>query len=239
MTRACAVAATTLAIAALGAGSAHAAVNMTASVSPSKSGTPDNPTPVAIEVNAKVTGAPVGSTDGSGATTSIEAQLPYPLVFNPVAFPSCDAAQVRARSCPKGAQIGSGKVVGAAAGGIVEQLKVTAFSGKAYRLLMLVEGKTPLRIDSVLPGSVRSGEGQYGLSLVFEVPENLQQPVPNVFTTVTEFGLKVDAKRKINGRTIGYVGTAGCTGGKWPFQTKVTYRNGTSDSGTASARCSK
>lgn len=239
LARACALIAATAAIAIAAAGSAHAAVNLTASVSPSNSGTPENPTPASVNVTAKITGAPVGAPDGSGATKSIEAKLPYPLLFNPVAFPACDADQVRARKCSSSAKIGTGKVVGGAAGGIVETLKLTAYNGKGYRLLLLVEGTTPLRIDSVLAGTIRSGDGQYGMSLLNEVPENLQQPVSGVFTTVTEFSLKVDKKRKINGKTIGYVSTAGCSGGKWPFSATVTYRNDTTESGSTSAKCSK
>lgn len=237
MKRACALSAVIAVIVAIGAGQAHAAVNLSASVSPSNSGTPDNPTPASVNVTAKITGAPVGAVDGSGATKSIEAKLPYPLLFNPVAFPSCDANQVRQRTCASGAKIGSGKVVGGAAGGIVQQLKLTAYNGKGYSLLLLVEGTTPLRIDSVLRGTIRSGDGQYGMSLLNEVPDNLQQPVPGVFTTVTEFGLKVDAKRKIKGKTVSYISTAGCPGGKWPFQATVTYRDGRTESGSTSSRC--
>ncbi|MBJ7521971.1 MAG: hypothetical protein JHC84_19885 [Solirubrobacteraceae bacterium] len=238
MKRVCALSIATIAMAAIGAGSAHAAVSLSASVSPTKAGTPENPRPASVNVSAKITGADVGAVDGSSATQSIEAKLPYPLLFNPVAFPACDAAQVRARTCPSAGKIGTGKVVGQAAGGIVQQLKLTAFNGKGYRLLLLVEGSSPLRIDSVLQGTIRSGEGQYGMSLLNEVPDNLQQPVPGVFTTVTEFQLKVDAKRKIKGKTVSYIATAGCSGGKWPFEATVTYRGGKTESGRASARCS-
>lgn len=231
-------AATAVAIIIAGAGVAHATVNLTASVSPAKSGTPDKPTPASANLTAKISGAPVGAADGSGATQSIEAKLPYPMLFNPVAFPACDGAQVRARSCPRSARIGTGKVVGQAAGGIVQELKLTAYNGKGYRLLMLVEGTSPLRIDSVLEGSVRSADGPYGMALLSEVPDNLQQPVPGVFATVTEFSLKIDATRKIRGKTIGYFNTAGCSGGRWPIQVTVTYRGGATESGSTSARCS-
>lgn len=236
--RTCALIASTAAILITGAGSAHAAVSLSATVSPSNSGTPSAPTPASVNVTAKISGADVGNPDGSAATKSIEAKLPYPLLFNPVAFPACNASQVQARSCPKGAKIGSGKVVGGAAGGIVENLKLTAYNGKGYSLLLLVEGTTPLRIDSVLRGTIRSGEDNYGMSLLNEVPENLQQPVPGVFTTVTEFGLKVDAKKKVNGKTVSYISTAGCSGGKWPFAATVTFRGGKTESATASAKCS-
>lgn len=235
---ACALAAATAAITIAGTGAAHAAVNLTASVSPAKSGTPDKPTPASASLTAKISGAPVGASDGSGATESIEANLPYPMLFNPVAFPACDAAQVRARTCPRRARIGTGKVVGQAAGGIVQTLKLSAYNGKAYRLLMLVEGSSPLRIDSVLEGSIRSADGPYGMALLSEVPDNLQQPVPGVFATVTEFSLKIDATRKIKGKTIGYFNTAGCSGGRWPIQVTVAYRGGATESGSTSARCS-
>lgn len=240
MLRACALtAATVLIVAAAGAGSAHAAVSVDASVSPSNAGTPEKPTPASVSVSAKISGANVGATDGSSATKSIEANLPYPLLFNPVAFPACDASAVRSRKCSSRAKIGTGQVVGEAAGGIVQKLKLTAYNGKGYRLLLLVEGTTPLRIDSVLQGSIRSGEENYGMSLLNEVPDNLQQPVPGVFTTVTEFSLKVSAKRKIKGKTVSYISTAGCSGGKWPFKIQVTYRNDRTETGTDSARCSK
>lgn len=239
MKRACALSATIAVVAALGAGSAHAAVNLNASVSPSNSGTPDKPTPASVNVTAKISGATIGAPDGSGATKSIEAKLPYPLLFNPVAFPACDADQVRARRCSSGARIGAGKVVGAAAGGIVQNLKITAYNGKGYALLLHIEGSSPLRIDSVLRGTIRSGDGQYGMSLLNEVPENLQQPVAGVFTTVTEFSLKVDKKRKIKGKTVSYISTAGCSGGRWPFQATVTYRDGRTESGSTSSRCTK
>ncbi|MBJ7328738.1 MAG: hypothetical protein JHC95_02505 [Solirubrobacteraceae bacterium] len=236
--RARALAATVVAITALSAGSAHAAVNMNVTVSPSKVGTPAAPKAATFNFSAKITGANVGAADGSGATKSIEAKLPYPLLFNPVAFPSCTQDDVRDHKCSSSARIGSGKVVGGAAGGIVEQLKLTAYNGKGYRLFMLIEGTTPLRIDSVLTGKIQSGEEPYGISLLNEVPENLQQPVPGVFTTVTEFSLKVDAKKKIGDKTVGFVNTAGCSGGKLPFEVKVTYRDDKSESGKGSAKCS-
>lgn len=237
MKRVCALSATIVTALAMGAGSAHAAVNLSASVSPTKAGTPDAPAPASVNVTAKISGAAIGAPDGSGATKSIEANLPYPLLFNPVAFPSCDANQVRQRRCASGARIGTGKVVGAAAGGIVQNLKITAYNGKGYALLLQVEGSSPLRIDSVLRGTIRSGDGQYGMSLLNEVPENLQQPVAGVFTTVTEFSLKVDKKRKIRGRTVSYISTAGCSGGRWPFSATVTYRDGKTESGSTSSRC--
>lgn len=238
LARACALVAATTAITIAGGGAAHAAVNLTASVSPSKAGTPDKPTPASASLTAKISGAPVGAPDGSGATSSIEAKLPYPMLFNPVAFPACDAAQVRARRCPRSARIGTGKVVGEAAGGIVQTLNLSAYNGKGYRLFMLVEGTSPLRIDSVLQGTIRSADDPYGMALLSEVPENLQQPVTGVFATVTEFSLKIDATRKIRGKTIGYFNTAGCSGGRWPIQITVTYRGGATESGSTSARCS-
>lgn len=238
MKRVCALSATVATALALGAGTAHAAVNLSATVSPSTSGTPEAPKPASVNVTAKISGAAIGAPDGSGATKSIEAKLPYPLLFNPVAFPSCDADQVRQRRCPSGARIGTGRVVGAAAGGIVQTLKITAYNGKGYALLLHIEGSSPLRIDSVLRGTIRSGDGQYGMSLLNEVPENLQQPVAGVFTTVTEFGLKVDKRRRIRGKTVSYIATAGCPGGRWPFSATVTYRDGKTESGSTSARCS-
>jgi hypothetical protein len=239
MKRVCALSAAIAVIALIGAGSAHAAVNLTASVSPSKSGTPDNPTPASVQVTAKISGAAIGAPDGSGATKSAEAKLPYPLLFNPVAFPACDADQVRTRRCSSNAQIGSGTLTGAAAGGIVQKLKLTAYNGKGYAILLRVEGSTPLRIDAVVRGTIRSSDdGPYGMSLLLEVPENLQQPVSGVFATVTDFSLKVDKKRKIKGKTVSFLSTAGCTGGRWPFAATVTYRGGTSETGTTSARCS-
>jgi hypothetical protein len=228
-----------VALLAVAAGPAHAAVQLKASVSPSKAGTPENPMPAAVTVTAKITGANVGAPDGSAATQSTEAKLPYPLLFNPVAFPSCSADQVRTRRCSSNAKIGSGSLTGGAAGGIVQQLKMTAYNGKGYAMLLLVEGATPLRIDAVVRGTIRSSdEGKYGMSLLLDVPENLQQPVSGVFATVTNFSLKVDRKRKIKGKTVSYVSTAGCVGGRWPFAATVTYRGGTTDSGSTSTRCS-
>lgn len=238
MKRACALSATIAAVAVLGAGSAHAAVNLNASVSPRNAGTPDKPTPASVNVTAKISGATIGAPDGSGATKSIEAKLPYPMLFNPVAFPACDAARVRARRCPRSARIGTGKVVGEAAGGIVQTLDLSAYNGTGYRLLMLVEGTSPLRIDSVLEGTIRSADGPYGMALLSEVPENLQQPVTGVFATVTEFRLRINATRRIRGKKIGYFNTAGCRGGRWPLQVTVTYRGGSTESGRTSARCS-
>lgn len=234
--RALVAATTALTLAVVGA--ANAAVSLTASVSPSTSGTPDTPTPASASLTARISGAPVGAPDGSGATKSIEAKLPYPMLFNPVAFPACDEARVRARRCPRSARIGTGKVVGEAAGGIVQTLDLSAYNGTGYRLLMLVEGTSPLRIDSVLEGTIRSADGPYGMALLSEVPENLQQPVTGVFATVTEFRLRINATRRIRGKRIGYFNTAGCRGGRWPLEVKVTYRGGATDSGRTSARCS-
>jgi hypothetical protein len=158
------------------------------------------------------------------------------LVFSPKAFKTCTAARLQQgeSSCPQAARVGSGTARGAAIGQ-VQNLKVTAYNGPKSTILLHVTGATPLQIDSVIVGTLSRSSGAYGSRLTVPIPENLQQPVPGVFATLTSFITTVRGQR----HGTPYVGLKGCSGGRLRFKGTFTFTDNSVKTATDTVRCSK
>lgn len=158
------------------------------------------------------------------------------LVFSPKAFKTCTSAKLQQgeSSCPQAARVGSGTARGAAIGQ-VQNLKVTAYNGPKSTILLHVTGATPLQIDSVIVGTLSRSSGVYGYKLTVPIPENLQQPVPGVYATLTSFITTVRGQRK----GTPYVGLKGCSGGRLRFKGVFTFSDNSVKTATDSVRCSK
>jgi hypothetical protein len=199
----------------------------------SKAGTAAKPKSVGmLTVDMKVAKDPA---DAPFATRSVVVHFDKNLVFNTAKFPSATEAQVRSGHAPSKAKVGSGSASGLALGQ-VESLKVTAYNGpKGKSILLHVSGQTPLMIDTVIVGQLKADSGKFGRKLVVTIPDNLQQPLTNVYATLTSFLTKVGGSA--NGTP--YVALKGCSGGKLQYRGDFVFTDGSKQSPTATSTCKK
>jgi hypothetical protein len=178
----------------------------------------------------------VDPSDAPFATRSVVVHFDKGLVFNSAKFASCTEAQVRsgASACAK-AKIGGGKAAGLALGQR-EDLTVTAFNGPGGKAVLLhVTGNTPLKIDSVIVGKLAPDTGAFGRKLVVTIPANLQQPLGGVFATLTSFVTTVGGTAK----GTPYVALKSCSGGKLKFKGDFVFTDGSKQSPTSTAACTR
>ena len=232
------LAAVIAAVGALGVASVASAINGTQGVSAkithNKAGTKDKPKSVgALTVTTTTTPAP---NDAPFATSKAVLYFDKNLVFGGSKFKSCTTTSgASIDSTCKSSKVGSGSAKGVALGQI-ENLTVTAYNAaKGKKLYLHVLGTAPLVIDAVMIASLSNSSGDYGRKLTVPIPANLQQPVPNVFATLTSFITKVSGTSK----GVPYVGLKGCSGGKLKFKGQFFYTDGTNKTATSTTTCKK
>jgi hypothetical protein len=200
----------------------------------SKAGTSAKPKSVgALTVDMHVALDPA---DPSFATRSAVIHFDKGLVFNSAKFPSCTEAQARtgASACTK-AKVGGGSAVGLALGQL-EALKITAYNGPSGKSILLrVVGASPLQIDTVINGKLKSDSGKFGRKLDVTIPTNLQQPLNGVFATLTSFVTRVGG----NSKGTPFVALKGCSGGKLQFKGDFTFTDGSKQSPVSTTACKK
>jgi hypothetical protein len=219
------------------AGLAHA-VNSHQSVAvklaQSKAGTAAKPKSVGkLTVDMTVVLDP---SDPSFATRSAVIHFDKGLVFNSAKFPGCSEAQVLHgdAACAK-AKIGSGKAAGLAVGQR-EDMTVTAYNATGGKAVLLhVTGRQPLNIDSVIVGRLKPDSGAFGRKLVVAIPANLQQPLTGLYATLTSFLTSVGGSAK----GTPYVALKACSGGKLKFKGDFVFTDGSKQSPTSTAACTK
>jgi hypothetical protein len=223
-----------VAIAASTTGTSHGTV-LTASASPSKSGTKRKPK--AVKIHTLFTSQPPAQGQPAYATTRTIVHLPKGLIFNGAKFKECSADTLNASgptACPTASKVGSGSAQGNALGQ-TENLTVTAFNGaKGKQLLLYVQGSSPLSINSTIVGTVKKDTGKYGYKLDVAIPANLQQPLTGVYATLTRFDTTIGAKKG----KLGYVESTKCSKKTWNWGADLTFTDGTSDQTTTTSSCS-
>ena len=201
--------------------------------SPRKAGTKAKPKGTKLKVQLLTT--PKDQTPF--ATSAAIVAFDKNLVFNLSSFPTCakNTVQTSPQSCPAASKVGSGSAVGRALGQI-ENLTVQAFNGPGGTLQLLVRGSQPLQIDSVIEGKLKNASGSFGKRLVVAIPQNLQQPVPNVYATLTDFTVTI---KNVSRGGKPYIGIKGCTNNRLKFRSDLTYTDGTSKTSNDSVTCTK
>jgi hypothetical protein len=226
-----------LALAGIGAGVSSAVdpdITITGSVSPTKHGSKKKPKKTKLVVKLATT-----PKDGEPpfAAPDVVVHLGNELQFNGKALKQCSSSQILADNtkCPKGSKVGFGKAAGVALG-LTENLKVTAYNGPGgNKLELLVDGASPLQIHSVIEGVLSSDSSPYGKKLSVHVPDNLQQPAPGAFATLTQFDTTINA---ITGKKKKpYVGIQACKDKKVSLGVDYTYTDGTTKSTSTTAKC--
>jgi hypothetical protein len=207
---------------------------MKASVSPTKSGTKTKPANVKLSVELITVPKPG---EPAFATRSTVVHFDKNLKFGGKYLKSCSAAQVQADNtrCPKGSKVGSGSATGTALG-LTENLTVTAYNGPTgNKIELLVDGTAPLQIHSVIEGKLQSDSGKYGKMLVVAIPDNLQQPAPGAYATLTDFKTAV---KGTGSKKRPYIGLAGCTKKKLNYKADFVFTDGTTSTAKTTSKCS-
>ena len=114
--------------------------------------------------------------------------------------------------------------------GLTENLTVTAYNGPGgNKLELLVDGQAPLQIHSVIEGKLQSDSGKFGKKLVVAIPENLQQPAPGAYATLTDFKTVV---KGTGSKKRPFIGLSGCTKKTLNYKTDFVFTDGTTSTAT-------
>jgi hypothetical protein len=168
-------------------------------------------TPATLKVNLTFTAADGGF---QAALTEAVLNFSYGAHLNAALFPSCAPKTIQAhKACPKGSQIGSGVGEGALADAI-EPITMKLYNGPGGKSITFrIQGDRPAVIDSAFTAPLKTfSGGLYNYGLTVPVPEELQR-IAGVDVSLHFLNVTVNAKRKVKGRTRGYIETLICPPG--------------------------
>jgi hypothetical protein len=209
---------------------------LSVSLQSNKAGTKKKPRSVG-KFTVTTTTTPAPGTTPNYATTTAVIHFDKNIVFQGAKFPACTLTQAQQHSAKcNAAKVGSGtaKAVVAALG-LNPTLTVTAYNGPRGKSFWLRAQEQSLNIDAILQGTLAKDKGKFGSKLIVKIPQNLQQPVPNVYSTLTLFLTTINRTYK----HVPYIGLTGCTGGKLNFGGDFTFTDGSVLHATSTAKCRK
>jgi hypothetical protein len=195
-------------------------------ISPSKAGTKTKPKAVSTKLT-------ISNSRASGTTAKrIEIFFDKNIRMSPKGFPLCSASKVEndgSDACPSGSKLGTGTagavVNPTGAGGKAPTplaFKNTFFVGSSKSLTIFLE-QTNGDVRAILVGKISKASGKYGQKLSIDIPENLQQPAPDVYSALTDIATSLKGTTGSGSKKHGFFESLGCTGGKYSFQTRITY----------------
>jgi hypothetical protein len=173
-------------------------------------------------------------------------QLPPNGVTNGKFFPSCSADTINRahgsfRNCPKGSQIGAGKLYGDVFNLDLVRVpgRVTLFNGPGGKSITVhVYLTNPALIRIALDAPLVKTPGRYGYRLTAPVPEGLQELIPDAFAGLRTFTSTVWATKKVHGKTRGYIEAKTCPkSGRVPIAGQFFFREGGTTSSVGSIKC--
>jgi hypothetical protein len=193
-------------------------VGITGKVTPAKGGTAAKP--VGHTLFTEFT---TGTTDGTQPPPVRTTVLTYGKDFeiNGKAFKSCNKTLLDSQgplACPKGSQVGKGSAAGMLGAANIN-LPVTAFNGGNGSKLNLYVGGI---VSKTIEGSIKGGKGR-PKTITFQVPKEVINPVGGTFSSLTKFGVTINAKGKLAGKNVDYVTTTGYTPAGHALTAKATY----------------
>ena len=117
--------------------------------------------------------------------------LPTNLKLDGTGFKYCPATKITAdqspAKCPKGSKIGSGTAV-AYAGSARLDYVISIYAGSKNEIALYLAGNTPL---PALRGVISDAGLQYGQKITIDIPEQVQKPIPNLYSAITETHAKI------------------------------------------------
>lgn len=143
-----------------------------AQVIPNKVGTPANPQPVKVVVDAKLL-----TEDGFERPVVRKGRvlLGKGGVWNGAKFPKCDAETLNRKGptgCPKGSQFGTGWAFGWA-DTVRTKPKILVFNGGANKAFGYVMLTNPARVNTAVTTTIKKLSGKWAYQLDFTVPKSL------------------------------------------------------------------
>lgn len=183
----------------------------------------------------------VSTSDGTQPDSGPSTVLYFAKQFvnNGKKFPGCTVADIDGKpaipaKC-KAATVGAGTASSLAgvpgtpsSSSLAEALKVTAINGTKGELFLVLNATSPVPITNrVIPGKVGRGSGQFGYTITFNVPVNLQN-VGGLQVALTHFDVKISPKKtvKVKGKKVSYLQLKSCPSNhKLPFKTVNNFGN--------------
>jgi hypothetical protein len=198
-------------------------VNVTGTVSPKKAGTKKKPKPTTLSLHI------TNSEESKSSAKRIQIDTPSTLKINTKGMKTCNAAALAANgpsACPAKSKAGSGNSIANLNPDSPSKLyfKTTPYvTGKnklAFYLQQTSGENGPVDDNGVaqsLPATIKKhGKGQ---RLTINIPANLQQPAPGVYSALLEINSKLGLK---NGKKA-LVSSTGCKSKKQKVGVTISY----------------
>jgi hypothetical protein len=145
---------------------------------------------------------PPGQQPDTAPTTSV--YFAKGIKRNGAYFPSCKQSEIEpnfAAKCSK-AVVGTGTAIAYAgqpgadrSQSVKEDLNVKAVNGPKGKSLFLLLNSTPGAtvpiVNRVVPGTIVASSGAFGFYVRFDIPQNLQEPVPGFKVALAYFNVKI------------------------------------------------
>jgi hypothetical protein len=214
---------------------ANAAPDVTAKLTPSKAGTKKKPKNSTLDLFVK-------NNQNDATVDTITVNIGKQVKLNGKGFKYCTADTLNTQgktACPSGSKAGGGTahaVVGP--GHAPVSFTVDAYVGSKSSVIFYTQqvGGT---VRKALVGKVSKASGKFGSKIVIKIDEDLQQPAPNVFSSLVDLKTSISAKKGKNY----LVSSIGCKKKKHDFGVKFTFNpNSTfpavgSTQGTTTSKC--
>ena len=215
-----------LAMAAVAIAQAPVVVTITtAKLTPNSAGTPKKPKNGSAEVEFTV------NRESNVTADRIEFFLPSNMKLSGKGFKYCPASKINAerttKNCPAGSKVGTGAAT-AYAGNTRIDYAITIYAGSEKEIAMNLAGNVTV---PALRGIISPGGSPYGQKITVDIPDEVQKPIPNLYSAITYVKAKLGpatGKTKVtkrvrrNGRLVRrkvtvptyFVGTTGCPSDK-------------------------
>jgi hypothetical protein len=205
-------AALSIAVAATAIGSGPA--SGTVKITPTKAGTKKKPKSIKLTVSVK------NETPGTTASR-IDIFLPRFVRASGKGLKTCSSSKAAANKCPKGTKAGGGTANAVVAPNSPSptplHFKVTAFNGGTNKILFLLQQVNnsgqiiPSGVSKVLTGKLSRASGaNFYQKLRINIPDDLQQPVPGVYSALQDLTTSLSLKKGKHALLT----TVGCPGSK-------------------------
>jgi hypothetical protein len=216
-------------------------------ISPSKAGTKKKPKTVKVKLD-------ISNNVGAGTTASvIEIFFPKTIKLNTKGFKTCSITTLETggpTACAKGSKIGAGT-----AGALVNPTSAAPtklefansfYVGSSKQLnIYLKQTNGDQAVTGFFAGKIGRAGGKFGAKLTIAIPENLQQPIPGLYSALTDIKTSLSGTAGKGRKKHGIFQSTGCSSRAYAFQSRLTYVNNpnppaaTTSTDTDSVPCKK
>lgn len=190
-------------------------VQVKATVSPQRAGTPRHPQ--SVKLKTVFHWAELGAAS-QPIVIGFKILFPKGSLYNGAKTTKCSLAILDRRGpggCPAASIVGSGSGT-AYADTTITRPQITVVNGGASTVYFYTVLNNPARVQEPVIGHISRMRGKWAYELSVTVPQNLRL-VAGVPIELTS--LSVSAGKG------SWLATTGCSGGRWPFQATTTYEN--------------